>query len=128
MSHFQLKKIENLFHKSNRYQTKEFNIWLFSICHCILNFKTLRKKKLRTCMFLPVRLSAKKIDLFKKIWFVISSLRNVTFKADSFEIITMVRYLCFSRVSFSLDVLEKILLIFELVYLCDTYSVLYILT
>ena len=118
MSHYQLEKIENLFHKSNRYQTKEFNIWSFSICHCILNFKTLRKKKLRTCMFLPVRLSAKKINLFQKNMICDFVLKKCHFQSG------LVRdhhngtlFVFFSRVSFSLDVLEKILI--GLVYLSD---------
>ena len=111
---FSSKNKKNLFHKSNWNQTKESNVcrrlavFDVSLHTKFQNIAQEKTENAATCMVLPVRLSAKKIDLFKKVWFVISSLRNVTFKADSFEIITMVRYLCFSRVSFSLDVLEKI--------------------
>ena len=102
--------IKSISNKGNKYLVV-FDMSLYTKFQNIAQEKTSgckyrHWKKLRTCMFLPVICLSgclpKKINLFQKIWFVILSLKNVTIKADSFEIITMVRYLCFSRVSFSL--------------------------
>ena len=90
---FTKKKMKNIFHSSNRYVTKELVIWTFSIPHWILNFKTLRKKeKTENVHVILLPVCQKKYQFMSWTWFVISSLRNVTIKADSFEIITMVRY------------------------------------